>query len=88
MFSETRASATDSASATWLSAIPLAFASSSCVGGRPSSVSSFRAWRFSVWRRSWTWVGTRIVRDWPAIERWTAYRIHQVAYVENLKPLR
>ncbi len=29
-----------------------------------------------------------MVRDWSAIDRVMAWRIHQVAYVENLKPLR
>ncbi|CAM5234151.1 hypothetical protein SBADM41S_05541 [Streptomyces badius] len=28
-----------------------------------------------------------MVRDWSAMERVMACRIHQVAYVENLKPL-
>ena len=28
----------------------------------------------------------RIVRDWSARPRWIAWRIHHVAYVENLKP--
>ena len=31
--------------------------------------------------------GMRIVRAWSAIARVIAWRIHQVAYVENLKPL-
>ena len=30
--------------------------------------------------------GMRIVRAWSAIARVIAWRIHQVAYVENLKP--
>jgi len=30
----------------------------------------------------------RIVRDWSASARDIACRIHYVAYVENLKPLR
>ena len=32
--------------------------------------------------------GMRIVRALSAIARVTAWRIHHVAYVENLKPLR
>ena len=32
--------------------------------------------------------GIRIVRALSAIARVTAWRIHQVAYVENLKPRR
>ena len=39
-------------------------------------------------RRSWTCVGTRIVRDRFDTARWQAWRIHHVAYVENLKPRR
>jgi hypothetical protein len=31
--------------------------------------------------------GMRIVRAWSAIARVIAWRIHHVAYVENLKPL-
>ena len=34
------------------------------------------------------WTGRRIVRPALAMPRWIAWRIHQVAYVENLKPLR
>ena len=30
------------------------------------------------------WTGIRIVRDLSAIARLTAWRIHHVAYVENL----
>ena len=37
---------------------------------------------------STTWTGMRIVRPLSARARATAWRIHQVAYVENLKPLR
>jgi hypothetical protein len=44
------------------------------------------------WRSTWTtllsfstmWTGMRIVRPLSAIARVTAWRIHQVAYVENL----
>jgi hypothetical protein len=34
------------------------------------------------------WTGIRIVREWSAIARVIAWRIHHVAYVENLKPRR
>ena len=30
------------------------------------------------------WTGTRMVRAWSAIARVMAWRIHHVAYVENL----
>jgi len=30
------------------------------------------------------WTGMRMVRAWSAMERVIAWRIHQVAYVENL----
>ena len=33
------------------------------------------------------WTGRRIVRDWSAMPRVIAWRIHHVAYVENLNPL-
>ena len=32
------------------------------------------------------WTGMRIVRAWSAMARVMAWRIHHVAYVENLKP--
>ncbi len=59
-------------------------ASSSGFGSRP------RFW--VIWRSIWTtrlsfstmWTGMRIVRALSAIARVTAWRIHQVAYVENL----
>src|SRR5205823_1368376 len=38
--------------------------------------------------RSTTCTGTRIVRAWFATARCTDWRIHHVAYVENLKPRR
>ena len=38
--------------------------------------------------RSTAWIGRRIVRPASARPRWTAWRIHQVAYVENLWPRR
>jgi hypothetical protein len=40
--------------------------------------------RASLLRASAICAGRRIVRDWSAIARVIACRIHQVAYVENL----
>jgi hypothetical protein len=54
------------------------------VASRPSSTSSRRAARDSFCCRSTTCTGTRIVRAWFATARCTDWRIHQVAYVENL----
>ena len=34
------------------------------------------------------WTGMRIVRLWSATARVIAWRIHHVAYVQNLKPRR
>ena len=39
---------------------------------------------FIFWSRSTMWTGIRIVRALSASARATAWRIHQVAYVENL----
>ena len=83
-FSETDADAADSASSTCWIGRPVASASSSFVGSRPSSTSSRRAARDSFCCRSTTCTGTRIVRAWFATARCTDWRIHQVAYVENL----
>ena len=58
------------------------------MAGRPSlSSSAARAFcrRASV---SPAWTGRRIVRPVLAMPRVIAWRIHHVAYVENLKPLR
>ena len=57
---------------------------SSMVGSRPRSWSSWRCTRESRLIVSTMWTGTRIVRAWSAIARVMAWRIHQVAYVENL----
>ena len=51
---------------------------------RPSRASNSRRAGVSFTRRSFTCVGTRIVADWLESARWQAWRIHQVAYVENL----
>ena len=61
---------------------------SSGVGSRPSSVTSLRSARPILLSFSTTWTGMRIVRALSASARAIAWRIHQVAYVENLKPLR
>ena len=61
---------------------------SSAVGSRPSSPRSFRSERTILFSFSTTCTGMRIVRDLSASARATAWRIHHVAYVENLNPLR
>ncbi len=61
--------------------------SSSGVGSRPRSWSIWRWTRASLLMISTMWTGMRMVRDWSAMARVIACRIHQVAYVENLKPL-
>ena len=60
---------------------------SSTVGSRPSSWSSWRWTRTTLLMVSTMCTGMRIVRAWSAMARVMAWRIHQVAYVENLKPL-
>ena len=57
---------------------------SSAVGSRPSSWTSERCVRVSLLIVSIMWTGMRIVRAWSAIARVIAWRIHHVAYVENL----
>ena len=57
---------------------------SSFVGVRPSSFSSSRVARRNLFILSFMWTGMRMVRDWSAIARVIACRIHHVAYVENL----
>jgi hypothetical protein len=59
-------------------------ASSSGVGSRPISWSICRLIRLSLLMVSIMCTGMRMVRAWSAIERVMAWRIHQVAYVENL----
>ena len=59
---------------------------SSVVGSRPSVSVSSRVVRVTRCIVSTMWTGMRIVRDWSARPRWIAWRIHHVAYVENLKP--
>ncbi len=61
---------------------------SSFVGSRPSSCTSARLVRMSLLIVSIMWTGMRIVRAWSAIARVIAWRIHHVAYVENLYPRR
>ena len=70
------------------SGTPAACEISSGDGSRPSSWSSFFAVVRSFDSTSIMWTGIRIVRAWSAIARVIAWRIHQVAYVENLKPRR
>ena len=72
---------------TWTSwPLDIASAISSTVGSRPSSWSSPRETRISRLIVSTMWTGMRIVRAWSAMARVMAWRIHHVAYVENLKP--
>ncbi len=58
------------------------------VGSRPFSARSLRSARRILFSFSTTCTGIRIVRPLSASARATACRIHHVAYVENLKPLR
>ena len=88
MFSETEASTASSASCACCTDIPPVSASSSTDGSRPCLISNCWRARRSLLRRSSTCTGIRIVFDWFATARWQAWRIHHVAYVENLKPLR
>ena len=62
-------------------------ASSSVVGSRPISWWNWRWAQTTLWMVSTMWTGIRMVRAWSAMARVMAWRIHQVAYVENLKPL-
>ncbi len=72
---------------TWTSwPLDIASAISSTVGSRPSSWRSPRETRISRLIVSTMWTGMRIVRAWSAMARVMAWRIHHVAYVENLKP--
>ena len=72
---------------TWTSwPLDIASAISSTVGSRPSSWSRPRETRISRLIVSTMWTGMRIVRAWSAMARVMAWRIHHVAYVENLKP--
>ena len=66
----------------------VSIAISSDVGSCPRSARSLRSVRRILFSFSTTWTGMRIVRALSASARATACRIHQVAYVENLKPLR
>ncbi len=56
-------------------------------GSRPFSRLNSRWTRRMRPSSSTRWTGSRMVRDWSAMERVMACLIHQVAYVENLKPL-
>ena len=61
---------------------------SSGSGSRPSCWTSWRSTCTTLFSFSTMWTGMRIVRPLSAIARVTAWRIHQVAYVENLYPRR
>ena len=65
---------------------PISLPISSGLGSRPSSWSSWRWMRTSLLMVSTMCTGMRMVRAWSAMARVMAWRIHQVAYVENLKP--
>ena len=64
--------------------MPISAAISSGVGSRPRSWCSWRWMRASLLIVSTMCTGIRMVRAWSAIARVMAWRIHQVAYVENL----
>ncbi len=66
----------------------MAQAISSSVGSRSSSARKVRSERLTLFSRSPTCTGILIVRPLSVRPRATACRIHQVAYVENLNPLR
>ena len=53
-------------------------------GSRPSRCTSWRSTCVTRFSFSTMCTGIRIVRALSAIARVTAWRIHQVAYVENL----
>jgi len=53
-------------------------------GSKPNSCKCWRLMRFILLIVSIMCTGIRMVRAWSAIERVMAWRIHQVAYVENL----
>ena len=53
-------------------------------GSRPSDCVRSRRVRVTLVISSAMWTGTRMVRPWSASARCSAWRIHQVAYVENL----
>ena len=57
---------------------------SSACGSRPSSCTSAREVRVSLLIVSIMCTGMRMVRAWSAMARVMAWRIHHVAYVENL----
>ena len=71
-------------SRTFSAPMPMTLPISSGVGSRPSSWSSWRWMRTSLLIVSTMCTGMRIVRAWSAIARVIAWRIHHVAYVENL----
>ena len=58
---------------------PVFWASSSGVGSRPRSLTMLRLTRAMRLSVSTMWTGMRMVREWSAIARVMAWRIHQVA---------
>ena len=71
-------------SSTFSGVMSISLASSSGVGSRPRSCSSSRWMRPSLLITSTMCTGMRMVRAWSAMARVMAWRIHHVAYVENL----
>ena len=71
-------------SSTFSGVMSISLASSSGVGSRPRSCSSSRWMRPSLLMTSTMCTGMRMVRAWSAMARVMAWRIHHVAYVENL----
>ena len=80
--------ATSSASLTCCVVRSSSTASSSFVGSRPSSWPIRSRTARSFRRRSPRWIGRRMRSPWLRMAREHAWRIHQVAYVENLQPRR
>ncbi|CFE77772.1 Uncharacterised protein [Mycobacterium tuberculosis] len=66
--------------------MPDSAASSSSVASRPRCWCISRLIRASLLTCSTRCTGRRMVRLWSAIPRVMAWRIHHVAYVENLNP--
>ena len=64
--------------------MPSSAAISSGRGSRPSRCTSWRSMWTTLFSFSTMCTGMRMVRALSAIARVTAWRIHHVAYVENL----
>mmetsp|Transcript_10222 Transcript_10222/g.20850 ORF Transcript_10222/g.20850 Transcript_10222/m.20850 type:complete len:216 (+) Transcript_10222:379-1026(+) len=65
---------------------PMCCASSCCVGTRPRVCSTSRLALRRLLTASCMCTGSRMVREWSAMAREIACRIHQVAYVDSRKP--